>query len=272
MKTLLRKLMAILATVAFGSLLVPMASAGCANANNGVKVAPQSWNGQSSFGSAALLLASAHDSDASIVGIWHVAFIAKGNVGPGLPPDGALVDNSFSRWHRGAGLIARPANRRRMYGCVGEGWRVALSAQSLRHLLRPDNRSQQPAGVCRHPSGHLLESGRDNLQRALHHPAVRPVWKPSDRNQGLTAWIPCQPAHNGGRSSESKLRAWGQIDSGTVAAERRPRCRIDLVMNEVVCTILCAKPEMAQVDCAGPLQLLRGTRETSTAWAYSGIG
>jgi hypothetical protein len=135
MKTLLRNLMAILATVAFGSLLVPMASAGCANANNGVKVAPQSWNGQSSFGSAALLLASNHDSDVSIVGVWHVAFIAKGNVGPGLPPDGALVDNSFSQWHSD-GTEVQVSSRAPQTGdvCMGVWEKVGEWHYKLNHF------------------------------------------------------------------------------------------------------------------------------------------
>src|ERR1700690_1501459 len=135
MKTLLRNLMAILVPVAFGSLLVPVASAGCANPNGGVKVTPQSWNGPSSFGSAGLLLASDHDSDVSMVGMWHVAFIAKGNVGPGLPPDGAPVDNSLSHWHPD-GTEEQVSSRAPQTGdlCMGVWEKVGERHYKLNHF------------------------------------------------------------------------------------------------------------------------------------------
>jgi hypothetical protein len=34
-----------------------------------------------------------------MVGMWHVLFIAQGNEGAGLPPDGVPVDNALSTWH-----------------------------------------------------------------------------------------------------------------------------------------------------------------------------
>ena len=102
MKKVLKTLMVVLATVAFGAVLVPQASAGCGNPFQGTgkaRISPQSWDEQGDFGGASLLLASDHDSDVSMVGMWHVLFIAKGNEGAGLPPDGVPVDNALSTWH-----------------------------------------------------------------------------------------------------------------------------------------------------------------------------
>jgi hypothetical protein len=102
MKNLLKTAMLGLAITAFGAVLVPRASAGCGDPFRGtgkVHVSPQSWEEPGDFGGASLLMASDHDSDVSIVGMWHVLFIAKGNEGPGLPPDGVPVDNALSTWH-----------------------------------------------------------------------------------------------------------------------------------------------------------------------------
>jgi hypothetical protein len=96
MKTHVRKLLPALATLALGILSVPLAHAGCANPVNGAHLAPQSWNGRVGAASNLLLVS---DDRPSMVGLWHVAFIAEGNTGPGLPPDGAPVDNALSTWH-----------------------------------------------------------------------------------------------------------------------------------------------------------------------------
>jgi len=94
MKTVLRRLMATLTALTFGAFLVPLASAGC-NPLNKARITPQAWHGQNSF-SPEFQLISNHGP--SMIGMWHVAFIAEGN-GPGLPPDGVQVDNALSHWH-----------------------------------------------------------------------------------------------------------------------------------------------------------------------------
>lgn len=103
MKSICKTLTLTIATIAFGAALVPLASAGCGNPFQDAgkaHVSPQSWDEQDDFGGVSLLLASDHDSDVSMVGMWHVLFTAKGNEGAGLPPDGAPVDNALSTWHR----------------------------------------------------------------------------------------------------------------------------------------------------------------------------
>ncbi|HVT98008.1 MAG TPA: hypothetical protein VHE33_10915 [Acidobacteriaceae bacterium] len=98
MNARVRKLMLMMGAVAVGALWVPMASAVCANPFLKAHVAKQAWDGQVG-GAAQLLMASDHDHDAGIVGLWHVAFIAEGNTGAGLPPDGAQVDSGLTMWH-----------------------------------------------------------------------------------------------------------------------------------------------------------------------------
>jgi hypothetical protein len=78
----------ILGTLAVGALGVRGASASCANPLVNLKshIAPQAWDrGDSEHG-------------ATIVGMWHVAFIAEGNAPP-LPPDGVQIDSTLSHWH-----------------------------------------------------------------------------------------------------------------------------------------------------------------------------
>ena len=65
MKTVLGKLMVMLATVTIGAVMVPIASAGCADSshgNRGTHFSPLSWDGQGGFGTASLLLASDRES------------------------------------------------------------------------------------------------------------------------------------------------------------------------------------------------------------------
>jgi hypothetical protein len=137
MKTGLRRLLAIFATVAFGAVMVPMASAGCANPlqDGGAHVSPQSWEGQVDFGTTLLLLASDHDDNASMVGMWHVVFTAKGNVGPGLPPDGVPVDNALSQWHSD-GTEVTTSSRNPVTGslCLGVWQKIGHRRFRLNHF------------------------------------------------------------------------------------------------------------------------------------------
>ncbi|KAA6457293.1 hypothetical protein DYQ86_23505 [Acidobacteria bacterium AB60] len=97
MKTLTRRLTVVLAAISLGAIWVPAAFASCANPTNEAHVAPQAWSGRGEL-APSLLLASEEGGGPTMVGLWHVAFIAEGN-GPGLPPDGVQVDNALSAWH-----------------------------------------------------------------------------------------------------------------------------------------------------------------------------
>jgi len=96
MKSPVRKLMLMLAALALGGLWVPMASAVCANPFVKAHVSKQAWDGQ--VGGAGNLLRVNEDGP-GMVGLWHLLFIAEGNTGAGLPPDGTVVDNGLSEWH-----------------------------------------------------------------------------------------------------------------------------------------------------------------------------
>ena len=96
MNTAVRKLILTFTTLAMGVLFVPLALADCANPmNDKGHLSRQSWQGQE-IPSSNLLLVSDHGP--TMIGMWHVRFIAEGN-GPGLPPDGTQVDNAMSHWH-----------------------------------------------------------------------------------------------------------------------------------------------------------------------------
>lgn len=96
MNAAVRKPMMMLAMLGLGTLWVPLASAVCANPFLKAHVSRQAWDGQVG-GTAKLLLANDHEP--SMVGLWHISFIAEGNTGAGLPPDGAVVDSGLTEWH-----------------------------------------------------------------------------------------------------------------------------------------------------------------------------
>lgn len=97
-----------LATFALGAVWVPMAHAACANPFVKAGLARQAWQ---LHAGAAPNLRSASEEEPSMIGLWHEVFIAEGNTGSGLPPDGAEVDSALSEWHNDgteATLDSRP--------------------------------------------------------------------------------------------------------------------------------------------------------------------
>ena len=69
---------------------------------------------------AALRPASDSESSAAIVGMWKVTFIAEGNVGPGMPPDGTVIDSAFSQWHAdGTEIMNSSRNPATQSFCLG---------------------------------------------------------------------------------------------------------------------------------------------------------
>jgi hypothetical protein len=89
-------MMLFLAPIAFGALWVPMASATCANPLLKARLAQQSWEGPAGLAPQLLLAA---DHGPSLVGLWHVLFIAERNTAAGLPPDGTQVDSALTEVH-----------------------------------------------------------------------------------------------------------------------------------------------------------------------------
>ena len=156
MKNITRSLTLVLVVVVCGAFLVPRASAGCGDpfqSAGKAHVSPQSWNEPIDFGGASLLLASDHDSDVSMVGMWHVLFIAQGNEGAGLPPDGAPVDNALSTWHSD-GTEATVSSRVPATGdvCLGVWEKVGRRHYRLNHFgisFDPATDPNNPLGFAR---------------------------------------------------------------------------------------------------------------------------
>ena len=102
MNALVRKLMLTMAALALGALWVPMASAVCANPFLKAHVAKQAWDGQAGVAVPAFRPAEpgvGPEYGPSMVGLWHITFIAEGNTAAGLPPDGTVVDSGLTEWH-----------------------------------------------------------------------------------------------------------------------------------------------------------------------------
>jgi hypothetical protein len=138
MKAIFKQVTIALGIVLFVAVVVPMASAGCADPSQGkgsTHISPQSWNGEVDFGRALLLRVSDSDDDDSMVGMWHVTFIAKGNVGPGLPPDGVPVDNALSQWHSdGTEITSSSRNPATGSICLGVWKKVGHRHYRLNHF------------------------------------------------------------------------------------------------------------------------------------------
>ena len=113
---------------------------------------------------------------ASIVGMWKIQFISKGNVNhnPSIP-DGAMIDFGYTQWHSdGTESRIRAAARRRpgtsawVLGPIGI---LHLRAESLRAQLRPGNRL--PGGKDPHPRTGDSGSQRKPVHRHGYHRRLR---------------------------------------------------------------------------------------------------
>jgi hypothetical protein len=162
MKTTFKRFAAALGLVLIGTILTAKASAECLSYLPGHKagavVSPQSWRG-AEFGSASLLLASEHDSDDSIVGMWKVTFTAKGNTGTGAPPDGTQIDSAFVQWHSDGTEImnsGRPAQDGNF--CLGVWEKTGRSKYKLNHFALGNDTANAPSGIG-NPAGptHIVE-------------------------------------------------------------------------------------------------------------------
>jgi hypothetical protein len=138
MKTNCKTFAVLLGVVLISTLLTSMASAECASYYSpkaGASLQPQSWLAQSR--SATLLQVSddRHFFNEPIVGMWKVTFIAKGNVGPGLPPDGAVVDNAFAQWHSdGTEIMNSSRDPATQSFCLGVWEKVGHLRYKLNHF------------------------------------------------------------------------------------------------------------------------------------------
>jgi hypothetical protein len=146
MRTVFKKVALALGVFLSVAVLAMTASAECGNLarpRSGATLKPQS--GQDLFQSGALL--SVNQSNDSIVGMWQVKLIAKGN-GPDGPPDDAPIDSAIVQWHAdGTELMnsGRPAQDGNF--CMGVWQRVGGLRYKLNHFALGNDTANAPGGV-----------------------------------------------------------------------------------------------------------------------------
>jgi hypothetical protein len=164
MKTTFRKFAVVLATALIGTFLTATANAGCGNLQQikpGASLHRQSWQGQGDFASGSLQLIADYGDD-PIVGLWRVTFTAKGNVGPGLPPDGTVIDNAFVQWHNdGTEIMNSSRNPATQSFCLGVWKKLGLLRYKLNHFAiswDPNTDPNNPLGPANVRENVILSS------------------------------------------------------------------------------------------------------------------
>jgi hypothetical protein len=114
---------------------------------------PASWNAQSGRA----YLTQVDEPIASVVGMWHVTFTAKGN-GDAIP-DGTPVDNAIAVWHSDRTEVmnsGRPAQDGDF--CLGVWEEVGKCQFKVSHFAWMGNDTTNPGGVGK-PTGptHIVE-------------------------------------------------------------------------------------------------------------------
>jgi len=132
-------------------LLTANANAACGDSNKyGAQLHRQSWEGADGFQPGSLLRIS--DGPDSIVGMWHVTFIAWGT--DGGPPDGTPIDNALVVWHSdGTELMnsARPPQDGDF--CMGVWKKIAANKYKLNHFAWLANDTANAPGGIGNPTG-----------------------------------------------------------------------------------------------------------------------
>jgi hypothetical protein len=139
MKTITRSMTATLSAAICATLFAPNASAGCGDLTK--------WQGPFEF---AQLLSEPHEAaqqthpafergegGASIVGMWKLQFVSKGNSTHNPPiPDGAIVDFGYSQWHGDGTEILNSGGRAPATEnfCLGVWGRTGFSTFTLNHF------------------------------------------------------------------------------------------------------------------------------------------
>jgi hypothetical protein len=146
MQALLKKLTVVFGLLIFCAALVPQVSAECGSLDPSTKgslLHRQSWQNQTDYPAASLLLAS-ENSDDPIVGLWKVTFTARGNA---EIPDGAPIDQGYAQWHSDHTEImnfSRPPVTSSF--CLGVWKRVGHSRYSLNHCATSWDQNSNPVG------------------------------------------------------------------------------------------------------------------------------
>jgi hypothetical protein len=152
MQALLKKLTVVFGLLIFCAALVPQVRAECgslAPSTKGSLLHRQSWQNQLKYPAASFLLASTTDDP--IVGLWKVAFTAKGNAGI---PDGTPIDSALVVWHNDGTEImnsGRPPQDGNF--CLGVWKKTGASQYVLNHFALGNDASGNPAGPT-----HIVEN------------------------------------------------------------------------------------------------------------------
>jgi hypothetical protein len=156
MKTVLKKLAAVLGIVVLSAMLAATAHAACTTLPvPHALLKPQSWQGNG-FGPASLLYV--HDSNDPIVGMWKVTFTAKGN-GPDGPPDNTPIDNAVVVWHSDGTEImnsGRPAQDGNF--CMGVWENKGRFGYKLNHFALGNDATNAPSGIGNPSPGNIREN------------------------------------------------------------------------------------------------------------------
>jgi len=158
MKTVWKRFATAMGIILIGTMLTATANAACGNGQSAGALKRQSWNDSNRYPSGSLILA--HDGSGDpIVGMWKVAFIAKGNTGPEAPPDGAVIDAAIVQWHSDGTEImnsGRPAQDGNF--CLGVWEKVGYNKYKLNHFALGNDPDNAPSGIG-NPAGptHIQE-------------------------------------------------------------------------------------------------------------------
>jgi len=133
MKPVMMKIVPVLSALAFLTVVVPYAHAGCG------QYSPASFNSSSQHQSPYLMLASfPGDEDANadrptIVGTWKEHWISEGSDGI---PDGTEIDAGYAQWHSDGTEINVSGLRTPMSGnvCLGEWKKTGEHTYQLNHF------------------------------------------------------------------------------------------------------------------------------------------
>jgi hypothetical protein len=133
-----------LGTAAFGSLFAPTANASCVSQDQiggAVWQLKPSGTNASAFGQTLV----AFTTSDTIVGFWHVEFVAKGNTN-GIP-DGTPIDSAYVQWHSdGTEIMNSSRDPRTSSFCLGVWKRTGVFTYTLKHVALSWDGSGNPVG------------------------------------------------------------------------------------------------------------------------------
>jgi hypothetical protein len=133
MKTKLRAvLIAAVTAAAFGTVFAPFATAGC-------------FSPDEKGASLRLTPSVAPAADTTMVGFWHVDFVAQGNTN-GIP-DGTPIDSAYVQWHSdGTEIMNSSRDPRTSSFCLGVWKRTGTFTYVLKHFALSWNNDGTPQG------------------------------------------------------------------------------------------------------------------------------